>query len=229
MNRRVKIFVAVLVVVVLGAAVLGAVVLAQEPTPTPTKPRQSLQQTYWQTLADKLGVKVEVLQQDARDAARETVQQAVNDGVLTQKQADALLRRLDQQAPGALPFGGPFRGRGWRPGWHRGRGFGPVFGRQSVLDAAAKALGMTSQDLVAELKAGKSLADIAEEKGVVEDAVKRAVLDALKAQLDQAVKDGRLTQTQAEQMKTRMEQVLEQGWPFFGRFFKGRPFWGKRF
>ncbi|MFB0547192.1 MAG: hypothetical protein ACETWB_09795 [Anaerolineae bacterium] len=112
-----KIFVAVLVVVVLGAGVVGAVVLAQEPTPTPTKPRQGLRQTYWQTLADKLGVKVEVLQQDARDAARETIQQAVNDGVLTQKQADALLRRLDQQAPGALPFGGPFRGRGWRPGW----------------------------------------------------------------------------------------------------------------
>src|SRR3990172_11636673 len=46
-----------------------------------------------------------------------------------------------------------------------GRGPGRGLGGQVGLEAAANALGMTAEELSAELWAGKSLADIADEKG----------------------------------------------------------------
>ncbi len=70
------------------------------------------------------------------------------------------------------------------------------------LDAAAKALGMTSDELSAQLWGGKTLADIATAKGVdiatVQKAVQAAVVADIKANLAQAVKDGKLTQAKAD-------------------------------
>lgn len=95
-------------------------------------------------------------------------------------------------------------------GWHGGRwGFGFWGGSWANFDAVAKALGLTPEQLFAELHAGKSLAEIAEAKGVdlqkVYDAMNAARVEAMKAAIQQAVKDGRLTQAQADWLLKGLE------------------------
>jgi uncharacterized membrane protein len=100
-------------------------------------------------------------------------------------------------------------------GWHGGdgEGFGPGGGfgwmhESSVCDAVTVTLGLTHEELVAELRAGKSLTEIAEEQGVEMDTVNEAV----SAAVEQAVEDGTLTREQADWLLERLEQGLGFGW-----------------
>ena len=144
----------------------SAVAFAQTPNP-PTPAAPTAAQTFWQTLADKLGVTVEILQQDVRDALKAGVAQMLKNGKLTQQQADNLDTRIDQFSFGRSPFGG-FMGR---RGFDGGRG---LMGGQGIWDAAAQKLGMTAQDLMTELRSGKTLADVAKEKNVSTDDLKKS-------------------------------------------------------
>lgn len=60
-------------------------------------------------------------------------------------------------------------------------------GRGADLDAAATTLGMTRAELVTELKAGKSIADVAEEKDVDVQKVIDAMVAEGKARLEAAI------------------------------------------
>jgi len=82
-------------------------------------------------------------------------------------------------------------------------GFGPrELHSQAALEAAAKALGMTADELSAQLWGGKTLADIAAAKGVdiatVKAAVEAAQIAETKTAINQAVTDGTLTQAKAD-------------------------------
>jgi hypothetical protein len=82
-------------------------------------------------------------------------------------------------------------------------GFGPrELHSQAALEAAAKALGMTADELSAELWGGKTLAAIAEDKGVdiadVKAAVEAAQIAETKTAINQAVTDGTMTQAKAD-------------------------------
>lgn len=72
--------------------------------------------------------------------------------------------------------------------------------RHSRIDVAATALGMTKAELVAELKAGKSVADVARSKDVDIDTVIDALYANLKSHVDGHVAEGKLTQEQADAM-----------------------------
>jgi len=96
-----------------------------------------------------------------------------------------------QSSPTAL-----FNGRG--PGDGRGgHGLG-----QAELDAAAKVLGMTSDELSTALQGGKTLEQVATDKGVdiqiVTDAIQAAHATEMRAQIKQAVTDGKITQANAD-------------------------------
>jgi hypothetical protein len=96
------------------------------------------------------------------------------------------------------PTPAPFHGRGF--------GHGPSFGRsmggQVGLDAAAEVLGMTTDELSAQLWGGKTLADLAEEAGVdlqdVQDAVTAAQEAVTREAIEQAVEDETLTREHAD-------------------------------
>jgi hypothetical protein len=81
------------------------------------------------------------------------------------------------------------------PVGHRG-GFG--LRSQAALDAAAKALGMTADELQAELWGGKTLSDLATEQGVdiadVQAAVEAAEKAEVKTSIEAAVTAGTITQ-----------------------------------
>jgi transposase len=113
-----------------------------------------------------------------------------------------------QEPTPPIPFGWHGGGRGMG-GFGRG-GFGWAGGGQwTMFDTAAEALGLTPEELFAELHAGKSLDEIAEAKGVdvqtVYDAMNAARGEAMQQALQQAVEDGRITQEQADQMIERLE------------------------
>jgi len=55
------------------------------------------------------------------------------------------------------------------------------------------------------LKSGKTLADLAKDKGVSQDKVKQAIVDAEKAAIDQALKDGKITKERADTLKSKLD------------------------
>ncbi len=73
---------------------------------------------------------------------------------------------------------------------------------QAALEAAAKALGMTADELSAQLWGGTTLSALAEKKGVdiatVQAAVQAAEVTETKTAIQQAVTDGTITQAKAD-------------------------------
>jgi predicted transcriptional regulator len=90
----------------------------------------------------------------------------------------------------------------------------------TVLDAAAKALGMTSADLSAELKSGKTLTAIVTEKGANLQTVQAAIQTARNAQfttqINQAVTAGKMTQDKANWLLEGLSKGYTNGAGFFG-------------
>jgi hypothetical protein len=111
-------------------------------------------------------------------------------GTITQEQADAIKAAIEAKRPaGEFPdHHGGFPGKdGGLGGWHGPRGFGDAIG--AGLDAAASAIGITTDELKTELMAGKSIADVATEKGVDVQTVIDAIVAEETSRLTQAVTD----------------------------------------
>ena len=89
--------------------------------------------------------------------------------------------------------------------------------RRSPIAVAATALDMSEADLVAELKAGKSIADVASAKGVALDTVVDALYADLKTHVDAHVAEGKITQTQADARlagaRTRITAMVNMAGP----------------
>ena len=197
-------------VAVIGAVALGVAVYAQEPTPTTPfgKMADYLEQVR-DLIASKLGVERAALDAAEQEAHEEVIGLAVEDGVITQEQAGQMLSRMeDGFGPGMMGFGrskrGHFGGRTVR--W---MGSGNEF--------LAEQLGMTADELASELEAGKTIAELAEEKGVD---LQAAQIEAMKERIQQAVEDGTMTQEQADWMLQGLEQGFMPGGCGFG--FGGR-------
>ena len=147
-------------------------------------------------LASAKGVSAQDVYSAMATAAKTQLDQAVKAGNLTQKQEDSFLQQIQQ---GQFPF------FGGRPGGPSPRAMGGL-PMQAVEQAAADKLGMSLQDLQTQLHSGKSLSDVAKDKGVSEQDLRSAMATAAKTQLDQAVKDGKLTQAQADSVLQRIQQ-----------------------
>jgi hypothetical protein len=81
-----------------------------------------------------------------------------------------------------------------------GVAMGPHWGgsENSPITVIAEQLGMTVEELVAELQAGKTIAQVAEERGVALDTIVDALVAWHAERLAEAVAEGRLTQEQAD-------------------------------
>jgi len=96
----------------------------------------------------------------------------------------------------------------WQRGTGAGRGAGA--GYQTMLAPVAELLGMTAEDIHAERAAGKSLAQIAEAKGVGQDQLVSTILAARKSALNARVSTGTLTQQQADAAYQRMQTRITE-------------------
>jgi len=185
-------------VAVLAVGALGTVALAEEGTTASAgwDFRGKLQEA----IASILGISVEDYQAAIETAEDQVLEQAVADEWLTQEQADRLQERWDA-VPGQGRFGKGFFGMPRLPGL---RG-------ESLHVIAAEQLGMSESDLIDQLQEGKSVADVAAEKGVDPQTIAEAYLAQVQEKLAEAVTDGDITQKQADAMLENMaEHVASQ-------------------
>lgn len=187
-----KVWIIGLTLLVAFSLVGVGVALAQSGTQAPGA---ALPQLFWSKLAAKLGIDQAKLQEAVKAAAGETVDEAVQQGLLP---ADKAQRLRDAIANGEFPLP-PHGFRGFRVG--------------GLLSDLASLLGTTPQQLGEELKAGKTLADIAGAKGLTLDQLKEKWLAQKKAELQEQVSQGKLTQEKADEILSRLEKIDLSNFP----------------
>jgi flagellar hook-basal body complex protein FliE len=112
-----------------------------------------------------------------------------------------------------------------------GKAFEKPFGAEQKFDAAAKALGITTDELRSALRGGKTIADIAKDKNIDVNKVIDAMVAAAQARMDEAKANGKITPAQADRLKSEVKDRItrivngEGGGAPGG---PGRGFWGHR-
>lgn len=139
---------------------------------------------------------------DPAERLTEVLQPLVDDGTLTAAQMEAVIAALDAAGPMG---GGPGHGHG------RG-GFG--------LEAAATALGMTSDELRTALQDGSTLAEVATAQGVDVQTVIDALVAEATTHIAEEVTEGDLTQAEADakiaELTTRITEQVNSAMPMRG-------------
>jgi len=186
-----------------------ALVSAQGPQTGTGNQGVNLWERMHEAIAKALGITVEQYDSAVGTARDDVLKQAVEEGLLTQEQADRMLERdLD-----GFMFGGMMRG-----GRSGGRGYGMGGSGSSLISVAAEKLGMTVEELVVELEADKTIADVAKTKGVELKTIVDAYVALRGERLAEMVADGRITQAEADEklaeMRTEAEEHLQEACPF---------------
>lgn len=109
----------------------------------------------------------------------------VEQGVITQDQADAVADHLRDSFSGVRPHRHPVR---------------------HGLATAAEVIGIETTDLVAQLQDGATIAQVAEANGVSAETVIDAVVAEATERLDAAVEAGRISEDEAADLATRIEE-----------------------
>jgi membrane peptidoglycan carboxypeptidase len=142
---------------------------------------------------------------DGETWVSEALSGLVEDGTITQEQADAVSQALVDARP-EREFG-------------RGRGPGHWFARGLGLDEAAESIGVDVDDLREALRGGQTIAEVAAEHGVDVQAVIDAMVAEAEERINEAVTDGRLDETEAAE---RLADVTEKITTFVNEGFPER-------
>lgn len=170
-------------------------------------------------LAKDKGKSVDGLKSALRGELRRAADRAVDDGVLTKQQADRLVEKfsnavnelVEQRGSPGLEFGFPGKRFGPGPLGPPERGIFPgAFPGADLLETAADYLGMTEAAVREAFRDGKSLAELARDKGKSVDGLKRALRDAIRKDADQAVEDGVLTEAQADRLVEKFGNGIDK-------------------
>lgn len=154
-------------------------------------------------VAGQLGVTSDQLTNALKTALKNRIDQAVKDGLLTQQEANRIKARIDRQD---VPMLGPafgFRAHAGPGERHFRFGF-----RAHKLEGAAKYLGMSEEALRNALEDGKTLAQVAKDRGKSVDGLVDTLLADAKARIAEDVKKGELTQKQADEFTAGLEKRL---------------------
>ena len=195
-NRKFRLIMGTLAVavVVSGGAAYAA---SQDDSP------QARSQAIVNDAAGTLGVDPTKLSDALKKALENQVDAQVTAGTLTQEQADAIKKRIEDGTQpifggGGPGFGGGVAGRRGHGGMGR-HGFGGAragLGRMAGIDDLSTFLGLKPADLRTQLQSGKSLADIAKAQGKTVADLEAAITTAVTKRLDAAVTAGKLTKDQ---------------------------------
>ncbi len=145
-------------------------------------------QQYLQDLAQRLGVSVNTLQSDRLAATQDVLNQMVKDGKLTQKEANAIIQRLQshQACTGKHDLYS-----GTKVVLAQLKQYLPTIENQ-----VASGLHLTSSQLQADLQKGMTLEQIAKAQNITTAQLHTIVLNAIQSAVNQAVSDGNITQQQ---------------------------------
>jgi outer membrane murein-binding lipoprotein Lpp len=195
-SRHQKLF--VLGIAVAAVAVAGAAIGATKAL-TPKQESQAV----LDDAARQLGVQPNELSNALKQALKNRVEAAVEDGRLTKEDAARIKKRIDANE---IPFFGLGLGfhRGPGPGFHREH-HSPFHAK---LQAAAKYLGMSQSDLRKSLDSGKTLAQVARDRDKSVDGLVDALVADAETNLDGAVKAGRLTEAEKKEMLAGLKKRI---------------------
>jgi polyhydroxyalkanoate synthesis regulator phasin len=209
-----RILIAALAIVLVSTAVIGGgiglAVAQDEETPV---------QSFLGRVAEKLGIGEDELRSAVTEAEQDIIDEKVAEGKLSEEQGESLKERVEEK--GLLgPLGGALGGK-------RDRFCDRVFGcirervcngasdcvdgrvRDHTAEAAATVLGLELEELMDELKDGKTLAEVAEEQGMATDEFTAAMLPEVRQELDALVSEGKLTEEQADAIYDRVEENID--------------------
>ena len=159
--------------------------------------RQERCQRLVERIAERQGITVEQLEAKLRQRALDGIETALKAGRITGQQAAKLRQRVNEWK---LCDGSLTR----RHGSHvQAAAVG------SMLAGAAHYLGLTRDQLRQQLTAGKSLEQIAAGKSLSVTGLKDAMLAKIKARLDKAVADGKLTDARRDALLERYGKLAD--------------------
>jgi polyhydroxyalkanoate synthesis regulator phasin len=190
MSRRSK-----LALAAAGAAVLAIAVGASGAIAFSRVLDDDASQAVIEDAADQLGVEPDALSDALKQALQNQVDEAVEDGRLTEEQGERLKERIES---GEVPFLGGF-----------GLGLRHHLGFAS-LESAASFLDVTEDDLRDRLRAGETLVEVARDEGKSVSGLVDALVDAANERIDEAVEDGRLDEERAAELREDLESRITE-------------------
>ena len=152
-------------------------------------------------MAAEQDVDVDVLKDAMVTAATERINAAVEAERIDEDEAAEKLAELDAKIDERLTTVPDLSEReGKRRGSNRGAGF----------DALEETLGLTGEEIRAELAAGNTLADIAEAQGVSVEDLADQLVASMEERLDQAVENGRIDEDRADEIREGLDEKVEE-------------------
>jgi lambda repressor-like predicted transcriptional regulator len=170
-------------------------------------------------VAERLGISEGKLEDAIEDATIARIDADVAAGEITKEEGEALKERVRSgEGPAIVPgFRGPDAALG--PGPPK-LGVLPGLPGADPLATAADYLGMDAAEVREALRDGKSLAELARDRGKSVEGLKSELQDAIRKDADQAVEDGLLTKDQAdrvaEKLSAAVDELVETGRPPVG-------------
>jgi lambda repressor-like predicted transcriptional regulator len=151
-------------------------------------------------VAKELGVSTDELVSLLTKQEEERLAAAVKEGKLTEEQADKLKENIAERVQHFVENTHPGKG------FVKFRALFPGFGdNEELLDL----LKLDKEQLQSKLKDGKSLADVAKEQGVSTDELVSLLTKQEEERLAAAVKEGKLTQEQADKLKENIAERVK--------------------
>jgi hypothetical protein len=193
MARRYRL--AIVVVAALSVLVAGAAVAA-----TRALSPQQENQAVIDDAAQQLGVQPDELSDALKQALKNRVDAAVEEGRLTMEQAQRMKERIETG-------GAPLLGLGPAPEFRHKFDHAPAPGK---LDGAARYLGMTQEELRRALDDGKTLAQVARDRNRSVEGLVDALVAPAEQKLARAVENGRLTEAEKREMLSRLREHLTE-------------------
>lgn len=152
-------------------------------------------------IAATQGIDANTLTQKLQTAFNDRIDKAVENGKLTADKAAVMKTKTAAKAASII-------NKTWT-GHKEGIGKENVF--KNVWQQIPALLGnMDAGQLKAQIQTGKSLAQIAQDKGIAKDKLVSDLQSIMKANLNQAVKDKKITADQATQIESKLPQMIER-------------------
>ncbi len=126
-------------------------------------------------------------------AGTQRIDQAAARGTIDASKADQAKQKLRDFANRFVNEAKPTNGSG--------RGYGL---RKDAVQAGAKEIGVSTDDLKQALKDGKTVAQVAKDHDKSVDDVVNAIVKEAKSDIDQAVKDGKLDSRRADELESKL-------------------------
>lgn len=206
-----------IVLVAAGATTVGATasghnrlpVAQVSPSPSPSASSSNKARGYCEDyvahLSRDLGVSPSRANGALKQAARQTVNDAVRNGDLTQSQANAATNKINQGDACTAAY----KLARLAHGAHNGE-------RGMVVQAAAQAVGINPNELRTDFSQGKSVSQVAP-AGMTEQQFSSSFQTNLKRELDAQVKSGNLTRSQENKALKGAPKLAQHLWTGEGR------------